>query len=166
MMHQILCKISRVLWPNLPPDRGTEVVVPNDAEVIHRAGSVRAMTSLTEQDFTALRPPFEYEYAACRHAHTSDGPPRSSRRYPTYNTCPLPTMSDKLLGQPKRPLSTHLLGSAEAWRVGVVRATSAGKAQEKNMAAWAGDSGPAGSGLSQQRRFPGVVLARVTRVHP
>jgi hypothetical protein len=29
--------------------------------------------------------------------HTIDGPPRTSRRYSTYDTCPLPTMSDKLL---------------------------------------------------------------------
>lgn len=29
--------------------------------------------------------------------HTIDGQPRTSRRYTTYATCPLPTMADKLL---------------------------------------------------------------------
>jgi hypothetical protein len=31
------------------------------------------------------------------HDRTIDGQPRTSRRYNTYETCPLPTMADKLL---------------------------------------------------------------------
>src|SRR5919108_6290677 len=31
------------------------------------------------------------------HDHTIDGQPRTSRRYSTYDTCPLPTTADKLL---------------------------------------------------------------------
>ena len=32
-----------------------------------------------------------------RHDHTIDGQPRTSRRYRSYDTCPLPTLADKLL---------------------------------------------------------------------
>jgi hypothetical protein len=71
--------------------------MPSYEEVIQRAGSLRAMTGLTEQEFTALLPPFEHAYVAYMHDHTIDGQPRTSRRYSTYDTCPLPTMADKLL---------------------------------------------------------------------
>ena len=33
--------------------------MPSDEEVTQQAGSLRAMTGLTEQEFTALLPPFE-----------------------------------------------------------------------------------------------------------
>src|SRR5688572_918139 len=71
--------------------------MPSYEEVIQRAGSLRAMTGLTEQEFTALLPHFEQAYVAYMHDHTIDGYPRTSRRYSTYETCPLPTMADKLL---------------------------------------------------------------------
>jgi hypothetical protein len=71
--------------------------MPSYAEVIQRAGSLRAMTGLTEQEFTALLPHFEHACGAYMQDHTIDGQPRTSRRYSTYDTCPLPTMSDKLL---------------------------------------------------------------------
>jgi hypothetical protein len=34
--------------------------MPNYEEVIQRAGSLRAMTGITQQEFTALLPRFEY----------------------------------------------------------------------------------------------------------
>ena len=71
--------------------------MPSYEEVTQRAGSVRAMTGLTEQEFTALLPPFEYAWLASMADHTLDGQPRTSRRYSTYETSPLPTMADKLL---------------------------------------------------------------------
>jgi hypothetical protein len=71
--------------------------MPSYDEIIQRAGSLRAMTGLTEQEFTALLPHFEQAYVAYMHDHTIDGQPRTSRRYSTYETCPLPTMADKLL---------------------------------------------------------------------
>ena len=71
--------------------------MPSYEEVTQRAGSLRAMTGLTDQEFTALLPHFEHAYAAYMHDHTIDGQPRTSRRYSTYDTCPLPTMADKLL---------------------------------------------------------------------
>jgi hypothetical protein len=71
--------------------------MPSYEEVIQRAGSLLAMTGLTAQEFTALLPPFEHAYVAYMQEHTIDGQPRTSRRYSTYGTCPLPTMADRLL---------------------------------------------------------------------
>ncbi len=55
------------------------------------------MTGLTDQEFTALLRPFEHAFVAYREDHTMDGEPRTSRRDSTYDTCPLPTMADRLL---------------------------------------------------------------------
>jgi hypothetical protein len=71
--------------------------MPSYEDVTTRAGSVRAMTGLTEQAFEALLPPFEHAFVAYMQAHTIDGQPRTVRRYRTYDTCPLPTIADKLL---------------------------------------------------------------------
>jgi len=62
--------------------------MPRYEEVTQRAGSVRAMTGLTEPEFTALLPPFEHALVAYLRDRTIDGPPRTSRRYSTYDTCP------------------------------------------------------------------------------
>src|SRR6266516_2441534 len=80
-----------------PHYRVTEVSMPSDEEVTQRAGSLRAMTGLTEQEFTALLPHFEHACVAYMRDHTIDGQPRTSRRYSSYDNCPLPTMADKLL---------------------------------------------------------------------
>jgi hypothetical protein len=66
-------------------------------EVTQRAGSVRAMTGFTEQEFTALLPLFEHAWLAYMEDHTLDGHPRTSRRYSPYETSPLPTRADTLL---------------------------------------------------------------------
>ena len=71
--------------------------MPSYEEVTQRAGSLRAMTGLTEQEFTALLPPFEHALGAYLRDRTIDGQPRTSRRYSPYDNCPLPTMADKLL---------------------------------------------------------------------
>jgi Helix-turn-helix of DDE superfamily endonuclease len=71
--------------------------MPSYEDVIQRAGSLRTMTGLTEPEFTALLPHFEHALAAYLQDRTIDGQPRTSRRYSTYNTCPLPTIADKLL---------------------------------------------------------------------
>jgi truncated hemoglobin YjbI len=71
--------------------------MPSYEDVTQRAGSLRAMTGLTEQEFTALLPHFEHALAAYLQDRTIDGQPRTSRRYSTYNPCPLPTIADKLL---------------------------------------------------------------------
>src|ERR671924_399073 len=71
--------------------------MPSYEEVTQRAGSLRSMTGLTEQEFQALLPPFEQAFVAYMHDHTIDGQPRTVRRYRTSDTCPLPTIADKLL---------------------------------------------------------------------
>jgi hypothetical protein len=55
------------------------------------------MTGLTQQEFSALLPPFEQALLASMADPTMDGQPRTSRRYSSYDTSPLPTMADKLL---------------------------------------------------------------------
>src|SRR5919109_589067 len=71
--------------------------MPSYEEATQRAGSLRAMTGLTPQEFSALLPPFEQAFLAYMQEHTIDGQPRTSRRYSTYDTSPLSTMADKLL---------------------------------------------------------------------
>jgi len=55
------------------------------------------LTGLTEAEFQALRPHFEQALVTYMHDRTIDGQPRTSRRYSTYDTCPLPTLADKRL---------------------------------------------------------------------
>ena len=71
--------------------------MPSDEEVTQRAGSLRSMTGLTEAEFMALLPHFEQAFVGYMQDRTIDGQPRTSRRYTTYDTCPLPTTADKLL---------------------------------------------------------------------
>jgi len=71
--------------------------MPRYDEVTQRAGSLRAMTGLTEHEFTALLPHFARALAAYLQDRTIDGQPRTSRRYRAYDNCPLPTMADKRL---------------------------------------------------------------------
>jgi Helix-turn-helix of DDE superfamily endonuclease len=71
--------------------------MPSDEEVPQRAGSLQSMTGLTEAGFTALLPHFEQAFVVYMPERTIDGQPRTSRRYTTYDTCPLPTAADKLL---------------------------------------------------------------------
>ena len=55
------------------------------------------MTGLTEEEFMALLPHFEQAFVVYMQDRTIDGQPRTSRRYSTYASCPLPTTADKLL---------------------------------------------------------------------
>jgi hypothetical protein len=71
--------------------------MPSYEEITRRAGSLRALTGLTEAEFQALLPHFEQAFVTYMHDRTIDGQPRTSRRYSTYDTCPLPTLADKLL---------------------------------------------------------------------
>jgi Helix-turn-helix of DDE superfamily endonuclease len=71
--------------------------MPRYDEVTQRTGSLRAMTGLTEPEFTALLPHFERALAASLQNRTIEGQPRTSRRYRAYDNCPLPTIADKLL---------------------------------------------------------------------
>jgi hypothetical protein len=71
--------------------------MPRDEEVTQRAGSLRALTGLTDAEFQALRPPFEPAFVTHMHDRTIDGQPRTSRRDRTDDTCPLPTLADQRL---------------------------------------------------------------------
>ena len=98
-----------------------EVPMPSDEEVIQRAGSLRGMTGFTQQEFTALLPHFEHAFLTYMAGRTIDGQPRTSRRYSTYETSPLPTMADKLLfiwtsvkQNPIQEMQGQLLGMAQS----------------------------------------------------
>ena len=71
--------------------------MPSYEDVTQRAGSLQAMTGLNPQEFEALLPHFEQALAAYLQDRTIDGQPRTSRRYSTYDNCPLPTTADKQL---------------------------------------------------------------------
>ena len=71
--------------------------MPSYDEVTQRAGSLRSLTGLTAPEFQALLPHFEQAFMTYMDERTIDGHPRTSRRYTTYDTCPLPTIADKLL---------------------------------------------------------------------
>jgi hypothetical protein len=71
--------------------------MPHYEEVTQRAGSLQALTGLTEAEFQALLLHFERAFVTYMQDRTIDGNPRMSRRYSTYDTCPLPTLADKLL---------------------------------------------------------------------
>ena len=62
--------------------------MPSYAEVTERAGSLRAMTGLTQQEFSILLPHFEQALLAYMADHTIDGQPRTSRRDSSYDTSP------------------------------------------------------------------------------
>ena len=55
------------------------------------------MTGVTEAEFMALLPHVAHAFVVYLQDRPIDGPPRTSRRYTTYGTCPLPTMADKRL---------------------------------------------------------------------
>jgi hypothetical protein len=55
------------------------------------------LTSLTLEEFRRLVPSFEAALQAHMAQWRVDGPPRTARRYPTSQTCPLPTPEDRLL---------------------------------------------------------------------
>jgi Helix-turn-helix of DDE superfamily endonuclease len=71
--------------------------MPSYEDVTQRAGSLQAMTGFTKQAFEALLPHFEHALVAYLQDRTIDGQPRTSRRYRSYDNCPLPTTADKQL---------------------------------------------------------------------
>jgi hypothetical protein len=95
--------------------------MPSDEDVTQRAGSLRAMTGLTDQEFTALLPLFEDALGAYLRDRTIDGQPRTSRRDSPYDHGPLPTMADtrlfmltSLTQHPIQEVQGQLLGMSQA----------------------------------------------------
>ena len=92
--------------------------MPSDEEVIQRAGSLQAMTGVTKQAFEALLPHCEHALVTYLQDRTSAGHPRTSRRYSTYDNCPLPTTADKqrfILTYVKQ----HLIQAVQGHRCGM-----------------------------------------------
>ena len=54
--------------------------MPSYEEITPRAGSLRALTGLTEAEFQAFLPHFEQAFVTDMHDRTIDGQPRTSRR--------------------------------------------------------------------------------------
>ena len=54
-------------------------------------------TSLTLDEFQQLVPAFETAFQCYMAAWRMDGKPRTARRFPVYQNCPLPTPEDRLL---------------------------------------------------------------------
>jgi Helix-turn-helix of DDE superfamily endonuclease len=88
--------------------------MPSYEEITQRAGSLRALTGLTAAELQALRPHFEQAFVTYRHD-------RTSRRYSTYDPCPLPTLADKLLFRlsylkqhPMQEVQGQLFGMSQA----------------------------------------------------
>jgi Helix-turn-helix of DDE superfamily endonuclease len=71
--------------------------MPRYEEVTQRAGSLQALSGLTDVEFQALLPHFAQAFVTYMQDRTIDGQPRTSRRYSAYDNCPLPMMADKLL---------------------------------------------------------------------
>jgi hypothetical protein len=67
------------------------------ADLQSRPMEVLDLTSLTVDEFRSLVPPFEATFQAHMAAWRLDGRPRTARRYPTDQHCPLPTPEDRLL---------------------------------------------------------------------
>jgi hypothetical protein len=95
--------------------------MPRSEEVVQRAGSLRAMTGLPQQEFTTLLPHVAHAVLASRADRTMAGQPRTSRRYSTDETAPVPTMADKwrfmLTSVQQHPIQAgqgHLVGMSPA----------------------------------------------------
>lgn len=60
----------------------------SDEDVTQRAGSLQAMTSLTQQAFETLRTHFKRVLLVYLQDRTIDGQPRTSRHGRSYEHCP------------------------------------------------------------------------------
>src|SRR6266852_7247186 len=77
-------------------------------------------TSLTLEEFQILIPPFEAAFHVHMAAWRLDGRPRTARRFPVYQNCPLPTPEDRLF---------FLLTSLKTYALQVVHGRLFGMAQ-------------------------------------
>jgi hypothetical protein len=66
-------------------------------DIVHNQARVRALTSLSPDEFAALVPHFERCFLQHMQDFTIDGLPRRNRRYTPYKNSPLPTTEDQLL---------------------------------------------------------------------
>ena len=67
-------------------------------EVQARPTACLDLTSLTRDEFHQFVPPFEAAFQAPMAAWRLDGKPHTARRFRVYQTCPLPTPAERLVG--------------------------------------------------------------------
>jgi hypothetical protein len=67
------------------------------ADLQTRPTEIWDLTSLTGDEFRPVVPPCEAAFQAHMADWRLDGPPRTARRYTTYQNCPLPTPEERLL---------------------------------------------------------------------
>lgn len=67
------------------------------ADLVRKPMDVLDMTSLTPDEFQLLVPAVEAAFQAHMAEWRLDGKPRTARRFTTYQNCPLPSASDRLL---------------------------------------------------------------------
>ncbi len=79
-------------------------------------------TSVTLDEFQQLVPPFEDAFQSRMAVWRMDGKPRTARRFPVYQNCPLPTPEDRLL---------FLLAYVETYALQVVQGRLFGMVQGK-----------------------------------
>jgi hypothetical protein len=79
-------------------------------------------TSLTLEEFQQLVPPFEAAFHARMAAWRMDGKPRTARRFPVYQNCPLLTPEDRFL---------FILVSLKTYALQVVHGRLCGMVQDK-----------------------------------
>src|SRR6266851_8652589 len=79
-------------------------------------------TSLTLEEFQQLVPPFEAAFQARMSVWRMDGKPRTARRFPVYQNCPLPTPEDRFL---------FILAYVETYALQVVQGRLFGMVQGK-----------------------------------
>src|SRR5712692_9178408 len=79
-------------------------------------------TSVTLDEFQQLVPPFEAAFQSRMAVWRMDGKPRTARRFPVYQNCPLPTPEDRLL---------FLLAYVETYALQVVQGRLFGMVQGK-----------------------------------
>ena len=90
-------------------------------DVAQNKTSMRALTTLEPDEFTALVPAFAHCFSERMRDYTIDGLPRLNRRYTPYKTSPLPTIEDKLLfilvhikQNPTQEIQGHLFGMKQS----------------------------------------------------
>ncbi len=90
-------------------------------DVAQNKTSMRALTTLEPDEFTALVPAFAHCFSERMRDYTIDGLPRMNRRYTPYKNSPLPTIEDKLLfilvhikQNPTQEIQGHLFGMKQS----------------------------------------------------
>jgi hypothetical protein len=90
-------------------------------DVAQNKTSMRALTTLEPDEFTALVPAFEFCFSERMRDYTIDGLPRMNRCYTPYKNSPLPTIEDKLLfilvhikQNPTQEIQGHLFGMKQS----------------------------------------------------